>query len=67
MGGAQDCDVVVLGGGLAGLTASRQLKLMRPETSVVVVEKREHPVPEAAFKVGESVAEIGAHYLRERI
>jgi flavin-dependent dehydrogenase len=67
MAGPVDCDVVILGGGLAGLTASRQLKLMRPETSVVVVEKRTHPVPEIAFKVGESVAEIGAHYLKERI
>jgi flavin-dependent dehydrogenase len=67
MAGAVDCDVLVFGGGLAGLTAARQLKLMRPETKVVVVEKRTHPVPEIAFKVGESVAEIGAHYLKERI
>jgi flavin-dependent dehydrogenase len=67
MAGGGDCDVVVLGGGLAGLTASRQLKLLRPETRVVVAEKRTHPVPEAAFKVGESVAEIGAHYLKNVI
>jgi len=58
---------LVFGGGLAGLTAGLQLKRMRPRTRVVVVEKRTHPVPEAAFKVGESVAEIGAHYLKEVI
>jgi len=32
-----------------------------------VVEKRPHPVPEAAFKVGESSVEIGAHYLQKRL
>jgi flavin-dependent dehydrogenase len=62
-----DCDVIVLGGGFAGLSAALQLKQERPATSVVVVEKREHPVPEAAFKVGESSAEIGSHYLRDTI
>lgn len=62
-----NCDVLVFGGGVAGLSAALQLKQMRPQTSVVVVEKREHPVPEAAFKVGESTSEIGAHYLKNCI
>ena len=31
---------------------------------VLVLEKRLHPVREAAFKVGESSVEIGAHYFR---
>jgi flavin-dependent dehydrogenase len=56
-------DVAILGGGLAGLTLARQLKLARPATDVVVVERDEHPVPEAAFKVGESTAELASHYL----
>lgn len=64
---AGNCDVMVLGGGLAGLSAARQLKMMRPKSTVVVVEKHSLPVPEVAFKVGESVAEIGSHYLKETI
>jgi flavin-dependent dehydrogenase len=60
----QRVDVAIVGGGLAGLTLALQLKRRRPATSVLVVERRPGPAPEAAFKVGESVAEIGAHYLR---
>ena len=38
-----------------------------PELRVRVAEKRPHPVPEAAFKVGESSVEIGAHYFQKRL
>ena len=57
-------DAVIAGGGLAGLTLARQLHMEAPHVRVLVLEKRLHPVREAAFKVGESSVEIGAHYFR---
>lgn len=56
-------DVFIIGGGLAGLTLALQLKQARPETSIVVAEKRKHPAPAAAFKVGESTLDGVGHYL----
>ena len=58
-------DVVVLGGGLAGLSFALQLKQSLPKCDIVVLEKRKHPVPEAAHKVGESTVEVAAHYFGE--
>lgn len=58
----ESTDVVVLGGGLAGLCLAIQLKQQDPALSVIVLERRAHPVREAAHKVGESTVEIGAHY-----
>src|SRR5215469_3433393 len=58
-------DVAILGGGQAGLTLALQLKKARPATRILVIEKQEHPVPEAAHKVGESTVEIAAYYLRD--
>jgi flavin-dependent dehydrogenase len=55
-------DVLILGGGLAGLTLAIQLKRQDPAIDIAVIERRAHPVPEAAHKVGESTVEIGAHY-----
>src|SRR3954447_6529054 len=60
-------DVAILGGGLAGGCLARQLRMEAPGVSVLVAEKRAHPVPEAAFKVGESSVEIGAHYFQKRL
>lgn len=58
-------DVLVLGGGLAGLTVALQLRQQHPDLAITVVERRAHPLREAAHKVGESTVEIGAHYLAD--
>lgn len=63
----RDYDVTILGGGLAGLTLARQLTAKHPEMQILILEKRPHPVDEAAFKVGESTIEVGAHYLAEEV
>jgi flavin-dependent dehydrogenase len=60
-------DVAVLGGGLAGLSIALQILRERPDTRLLVTDKRTEPAPEAAFKVGESSVEVGAHYYREVI
>lgn len=57
--------VVICGGGLAGLTLALQLKKLRPELQVTLLEKTTRPLPDAAHKVGESTVEIGAHYFGE--
>ncbi|MFN6526360.1 NAD(P)/FAD-dependent oxidoreductase [Nostoc sp. ChiSLP03a] len=56
-------DVVICGGGLAGMCLARQLKLNMPDISILVLDKLSSPLPVAAFKVGESTVEAGAYYL----
>lgn len=58
-------DVVILGGGVAGLTLALQLKATDAALRIEVIERSQHPVPQAAHKVGESTVEIAAHYLRD--
>lgn len=58
-------NVIILGGGLAGLTLAFQLKKSQSNLSILVLEKRAGAAPDAAHKVGESTVELGTYYLRE--
>jgi flavin-dependent dehydrogenase len=57
-----DADVVICGGGLAGLCLARQLRMELPDLRITLVEKTTSPLPEAAHKVGESSVELASHY-----
>jgi flavin-dependent dehydrogenase len=55
-------DVVICGGGLAGLTLAMQLRRELPQAVVTVLEKSTRPLPDACHKVGESSVEVAMHY-----
>ena len=54
-----DLDVAILGAGLAGSLLARQLARSVPGLRIAMFEKS----TESSWKVGESVVEIGSHYL----
>lgn len=58
-------DVVIAGGGLAGLTLALQLKQSFADLAILVLERRRELAPAAAYKVGESTVEIGANYFSQ--
>jgi flavin-dependent dehydrogenase len=57
-----DFDVAIMGGGLAGNLLARQLTRSVPGARIGLFEKSTEP----SWKVGESVVEIGSHYLVTR-
>ena len=58
-------DVIITGGGLAGLTLALQLKRLKPGISILILEKRKETASAATHKVGESFSELAAYYFRE--
>lgn len=58
-------DVIICGGGLAGLGLARQLKLTMPELSILVLEKTSGTMPVSPYKVGESLDETSNYYLSQ--
>jgi flavin-dependent dehydrogenase len=60
-----DFELVILGGGLAGLTLAIQLKNQVPSLNIAILEKNSFPVAEAAHKVGEATVELSTYYLSQ--
>jgi flavin-dependent dehydrogenase len=60
-------DLIILGGGLASLSLTRQLQLQNKSLKIAVIERQKHPIAEAAHKVGESLVEISTHYFKDRL
>jgi len=63
--GADEVDVLIMGGGLAGLSLALQLRRRFAGLRIRVLERNTYPVPIAAHKIGESTVEIGAHYFSQ--
>ena len=61
----QQYDVIIAGGGLAGLTLAIQLKREKSDISILILESRDTEAPTGAHKVGESTVELATHYFRE--
>jgi len=60
-------DVVIIGGGLSGITQALQLLDSIPLASIIVLEKQEGVSHQTAYKVGESTSELGSSYLKDTL
>lgn len=56
-------DVIICGAGIAGLTLARQITMVLPAVSLLVVEGLGDKSRSGAIQVGESTIEISANYL----
>lgn len=63
----QKRDLVILGGGLAGMGLALQVKKKLPDLQISVIEKNAFPRPAAIAKVGESTVEIASYYLGQQL
>lgn len=57
-------DVLIVGGGLAGLSLAKQLVDADQNISITIVERNRFPIANTTAKVGESTVELASHYLR---
>ena len=60
-----ETDIIIAGGGLAGMSLALQLLNRNADLNIVIIEKNTFPVPDTTAKVGESTVEIGAHYFTD--
>jgi 2-polyprenyl-6-methoxyphenol hydroxylase-like FAD-dependent oxidoreductase len=56
-----DCDVLILGAGLAGLTLARQILLSHPTKRIIMVDRREE-LPPKEQKYGEATVQASGYY-----
>lgn len=64
---AGELDVMICGGGVAGLSLALHLVRARPGIRVAVVDGGALPASPELLKVGESTSEVSAWYLAERL
>lgn len=60
---SKSIDVLIVGGGLAGLTLAKQLIDKNNQIQIMIIEQHRFPVPKTTAKVGESTVELASHYL----
>jgi 2-polyprenyl-6-methoxyphenol hydroxylase-like FAD-dependent oxidoreductase len=56
-----DCDVLILGGGLAGQTLARQILLSHPGKTIILADRRAE-LPPKEQKVGEATVQASGYY-----
>lgn len=60
-------DVVICGGGVAGLTLARHLQQHYPERTLLLLDRMSRPLPQTTLKVGESTTEASSYYLSQML